>query len=94
LEDALPDFVRLVVRYRPARLRGRTLASIFPVKTRQPEQLRRTYLYWNKRPSAMRRARPALVFAVLGQARADHRITPERESALLRGMLMNWAMRT
>jgi hypothetical protein len=93
LEDTLPDFVRLVTRYRPARLHGRTLASIFPVKTRQPAQLRRTYLYWNKRPSAMRQARPALVFAVLGQARADHRITPERESALLRGMLMNWAMK-
>ncbi|HMO39597.1 MAG TPA: hypothetical protein PKC76_12015 [Saprospiraceae bacterium] len=93
LEDTLPDFVRLVTRYRPARLRGRTLASIFPVKTRQPAQLRRTYLYWKKHPSAMRRARPALIFAVLGQARADHRITPERESALLRGMLVNWAMR-
>lgn len=93
LEDALPDFVGLVVRYRPARLRGKTLASIFPVGTRQPAQLRRTYMHWKKHPAAIRQARPALVFAVLGQARTDHRITPEKESALLREMLTYWAMK-
>jgi len=46
---------------------------------------------WKKNPKAIYQARPALVFAVLGQARADHRITPEEESGLLKRVLMEWA---
>ena len=38
-------------------------------------------------------APPTLAFAVLGQARASGRLTPERESALLRRLITTWAVR-
>jgi hypothetical protein len=41
----------------------------------------------------MRRAEPSLVFAVVGQARADGTITPDEESRLLSNMLTYWALR-
>jgi len=38
---------------------------------REPEALRREYLRWRRHPRAMYALRPALAFAVLGQARAS-----------------------
>jgi len=42
----------------------------------------------------MKRAAPTLVFAVLGQARADGALTPEREGDLLVSLLRHWAWRS
>jgi hypothetical protein len=41
----------------------------------------------------MGRAAPTLAFAVLGQARLDGRIDPERESELIAKLLRHWAWR-
>ena len=35
---------------------------------------------WAGRPEILREARPSLVFAVLGQAKADGRLSPEAEA--------------
>ena len=40
----------------------------------------------------MYRASPSLVFAVLGQARAGGRASPEDESRLLAKLLTHWAL--
>ena len=45
-------------------------------------------------PAGMYRARPTLVFAVLGQARADGRLSPEDESVLIGKLLTFWALKT
>ena len=45
-------------------------------------------------PEQMYRAPPSLVFAVLGQARADGSMSPEDESDLLAKLLTFWAMRS
>jgi hypothetical protein len=42
----------------------------------------------------MRSAPPTLVFAVIGQAKADGKISPEAEAKLLAGLLNYWAMRS
>jgi hypothetical protein len=36
---------------------------------------------------------PSLVFAVMGQARSDGKLSPEDESLLLRKLLTFWALR-
>ena len=41
----------------------------------------------------MYRASPSLVFAVIGQARADGKLSPEDESLLLCKLLTFWALR-
>ena len=41
----------------------------------------------------MYQAAPTLVFAVLGQARASGRLSPEDESELLGRLLTHWALR-
>ena len=44
------------------------------------------------RAALLRRASPTLVFAVVGQARADGRISPELEARVLAGLLTYWAL--
>ena len=94
LAATMPGFVALLKNHRPAALRGQTLAEVMDVQQRQPSQLAAYYRDWGDSPTRMRDAPPTLVFAVIGQARADGRITPEAESRLLTESLTYWATRT
>jgi hypothetical protein len=47
---------------------------------------------WRYRPTQMRTAPPSLVFAVIGQAKANGQIGPEEESHLLANLLTYWAL--
>jgi hypothetical protein len=93
LQASMPAFVALLVNHRPKALRGRSLMEVMDVGARQPPRLSELYQLWNATPSQMYRASPSLVFAVMGQARADGRIAPEDESALFGKLLTHWALR-
>ncbi|MEF8731709.1 MAG: hypothetical protein V5B40_07310 [Candidatus Accumulibacter meliphilus] len=92
LRATMPAFVALLVQHRPRSLRGRSLADALATAERQPLQLARLYRDWCAAPAAMYRAAPSLVFAVIGQARADGRASPELESELLARLLTHWAL--
>ena len=94
LQDSMPGFVGLLVNHRPRTLRGRSLAEILGVAERQPARLAGLFRVWNRSPEAMYRAAPTLVFAVLGQARADGHLSPEEEGVLLAKLLTHWALRS
>ena len=49
---------------------------------------------WQASPADMYQAAPTLVFAVLGQARAEGRLTPEEEAHLFGKLLTHWALRS
>jgi hypothetical protein len=93
LLESMPAFVSLLVNYRPRALRGRSLLEVMDVAQRQPARLTSLYRQWGANPSEMYRAPPILVFAVIGQARANGGIGPEEESALLSKLLTYWALR-
>ena len=61
---------------------------------RQPARLAQLYGAWGGDPERMRDAPPTLVFAVLGQARADGKLTPEDESRALGNLLTYWAVKS
>jgi hypothetical protein len=84
----------LLAHHRPKALRGASLGEALHVETRQPARLQALFEQWSREPLPIRRAPPSLVFAVLGQARADGRISPAAESRLLRAMLTHWALHT
>ncbi|HXI59485.1 MAG TPA: hypothetical protein VNO55_25635 [Polyangia bacterium] len=94
LESALPIFVLRLLEHRPAKLGGRSLREVLPSADRTPQRLAELYRVWSQRPQLMRRAAPTLVFAVLGQARADGELAPEREGDLLASLLRHWAWRS
>lgn len=93
LLESMPAFVTLLINHRPKALRGRSLMEVMDVAQRQPARLAALYRRWGSNPSEMYRASPVLVFAVIGQARADGGISPEDESALLSKLLTYWALR-
>ncbi|WP_454624710.1 hypothetical protein [Bradyrhizobium cenepequi] len=93
LLESMPAFVSVLVNHRPRALRGRSLMEVMDVAQRQPARLAALYRQWGANPSEMYRASPVLVFAVIGQARADGGISPEDESALLSKLLTYWALR-
>jgi hypothetical protein len=93
LLESMPAFVSLLVNHRPRALHGRSLIEVMDVAQRQPVRLSALYRHWGANPSEMYRSPPVLVFAVIGQARADGWINPENESALLSKLLTYWALR-
>jgi hypothetical protein len=94
LEESLPEFVATLISHRPKALRGRSLMEAMNVEQRTPGRLRQLFAVWIQAPGQMYRAPPSLVFAVLGQARADGGMSPEDESDLLAKLLTFWAMRS
>jgi hypothetical protein len=92
LQVLMPAFVSVLVQHRPAALRGRTLAQVLDVAERRPARLGALFRLWSRLPERMYRAPPSLVFAVIGQARCDGRLSPEDESLLLGKLLTHWAL--
>jgi len=94
LEASIPNFLTLLINHRPKALRGKSLKEVMPLEERQPGRLAGHYQAWLASPSKMQTAAPTLTFAVIGQARADGKITPEAESNTLAKLLTYWAMRS
>jgi hypothetical protein len=90
----IPAFISLVLRHRPRTLRGRTVGDVLRTADRSPDRLVRLYEAWTADPSAIRTTRPALAFAVVGQARARGLLTPESEDRLLGQLISYWALRS
>jgi hypothetical protein len=94
LASEIPALVSLLVAQPIRRAGGRTLADVLPIRARQPAALRGVFRDWRGNLEAAANARPSLVFAAFGQARADGVITPEEESKTLATLLTDWALRT
>jgi hypothetical protein len=94
LQATIPAFVERLIAHRPPRLGGRCLGETLADETRRPARLAAIFQTWRKNPRLMGRAAPTLAFAVLGQARLDGNIDPERESDLIARLLRHWAWRS
>lgn len=94
LEKTMPELVSLIIDHRPAKLSGLSLAAALETGSRQPARLTAYFDEWRVSPKRRKRAPPSLVFAVIGQARADGKISPEDESRSLRAMLKHWALQS
>ncbi len=94
LEAAMPGFIALLVDHRPASLRGKSLREVMKADIRQPDRLAALFLEWIRTPAKMYQASPSLTFAVLGQAKAEGKLSPEDEGELLAKLLNHWAMRS
>ena len=92
LRATIPDLVELVAGHRPDLLRGRALGAVLTCPDRERQALLRHFWSWQANPDRMAGAPPMLAFAVLGQARADGLLSPERESQTLRRLIGTWAV--
>lgn len=94
LQAGMREFSQLVADHRPKALNGRSLREALQVEARRPERLEQLFQSWQQQPAQMYRTPPSLVFAALGQAKADGKLNPEDESDLLAKLLSYWAMRS
>jgi hypothetical protein len=94
LRATMPDLVSVILQHRPAPLRGWSLGEVLRNPELQPDALLQRFSLWEVEPSRMTLAPPTMAFAVLGQARASGRLSPERESRLLRRLIVSWAVRS
>ena len=92
LEARLPTFTNLLINHRPPALSGLALVDVLDIASRSPAQLRAHYEQWTRQPEGIYQAPPTVVFAALGQQRADGLIGPARESRTLAKMLVHWAL--
>lgn len=93
-EAHIDDLVSMLMNHPVGPAGGRKLGTLWPASQRRPERLLRLHQAWGGDFGVMARQRPALVFAVLGQAKAAGRITAEEESSLLSSLLTAWAVRS
>lgn len=93
LEATMTNFVSLLVNHRPKTLNGRSLKEALASGERQPARLAALFQQWRASPEKIRAAPPTLVFAAIGQAKFDGRITPVEESRTLAELLTQWATR-
>jgi hypothetical protein len=94
LRATIPDLVSVLVEHRPLRLRGWSLGEVLRNPELDRTALLARFAVWEADPGLMALAPPTLAFAVLGQARASGRLSPERESRILRRLIRSWAVRS
>lgn len=93
LEALIPAFIEVMMYHQPPLLKGRTMKMAFSQSTHQVGRLRAWINNWNGQTESFLPLRPSLVFALIGQARADGLMSPEQENGILSKMLRAWALR-
>ena len=93
-ERALPELAALIGEHRPRALRGTAVADVLTSEQLRPERLRAQLAAWRAHPKRVETAAPCHVFAVIGQARADDKLTPEMEARALSRLLTFWALKS
>jgi hypothetical protein len=94
LEQSIPALVRLLVNHRPPALRGASVIEALDLDELRPARLQGLLHHWRSVPRDMYRMRPIVAFAAIGQGRADGRISPEEESAVISKLLSYWALQS
>lgn len=87
-----PSFVSLVCNHESELLKGHKLVDIFNYKDRRPQQLNQYFDSWKQSPKMIFKATPSLVFAVIGQAKWDKKISVKQECEILTKLLKHWAL--
>jgi len=90
----LPVFVEALLGHRPRAFTGRSVGDVLRMPDRRRPALLAYFHRWRDDPSRLFAAHPTLAFAVIGQARGDGLLTPERESRLVGEELTRWAVRS
>lgn len=93
LEKTMPGLATLIAHHRPKSLKGASLKEALQTDERQPVRLSEFFQSWRASPARMYDASPTIVFAVIGQARAEGLINPEAEGQIFSSMLNYWALR-
>src|SRR5262249_40601866 len=91
-EPTMDALVRPILDPPPAALGGKSLAEVLAPEELWAARLRNHLQHWRRERQDMYRARPIVVFATIGQGRADGKITPEEESTVLGKLLTHWAL--
>jgi hypothetical protein len=93
LVNTMPGLAALIAHHRPKSLGGASLKEALQTDERQPARLSERFQSWRTAPKEMYQASPTMVFAVIGQARAEGSISPEVEGRIFAEMLNYWALR-
>lgn len=93
-ERLLDELAALIGEHRPASLLGNAIGDVLASEQLRPERLQQQLETWRARPRLVETAGPCHVFAVIGQARADDKLTPENEARALSRLLTYWALKS
>lgn len=93
IEQEADLFITAVLNLSTAEMKGKRLYELFPLNERTPQQLKHIYQTWKLKQSVLLQLPPTLVFAVIGQAKADLAIDAAIESRVLTSQLKFWAFK-
>lgn len=87
LTEEMPEFIRTLLGMPLSSLGNKKIIDLMPLGTRQPQQLRKLFSAFRKNQITLGSMSPTLLFAVLGQAKADFRLCAQSEYRLLQQQL-------
>ena len=91
IEEEIPTFVELVINHSTKEMRGKNILTLLPIRERQPARLQELFIAWRQKRQSLYDLPPALVFAIMGQAKSDLRITAAHENDILTRAMRYWA---
>ena len=94
LEASFPAFVERLISHRPQALHGRTLGQVLSSPRCCPQRLAALFSQRADHVGKLGSLPPSLAFAVVGQARSNGVVSPEREADMLTQLLRLWAWRS
>lgn len=92
LHQGIDEFVQWLLALPAPGSKGISFGQLFAPELRQPERLRDKLRHWQRDEQDIYTASPTLVFAVLGLARLDKKISPRQEARLIAKLLTYWAL--
>ncbi len=93
LQRGIDDLVPRLLEHRAPALQGHTLAAVARDAALHAGALHSRWNAWQLASAAAAPTRPVHACAVLGQARADGRLSPAEESRWMARLLTQWALR-
>ena len=91
IEQEIPTFVELVINHSTKEMGNKKLLTLLPIKERQPARLQELFHAWRQKRQSLYDLPPALVFAIMGQAKSDLEITAAHENDILTRVMRYWA---
>jgi hypothetical protein len=91
IENEADQFAKLVLSHSTKEMKGKKLSELFFAQQRNPANLQALYRSWMSGKTNLNELAPTLVFAALGQAKADMAIEATNECTVLIRQLKYWA---
>ncbi len=87
-----PEFLEMLFNHPVSQMGNKRFIDLFNRNNLQIDSLQHKWRHWSSDQQALSKRSPIELLAVIGQARWENRISPEKETSLITSLMEPWAM--